>query len=110
VKTTLTELFATKTRKEWIAEASEYDICLSPIQSIQEVVDDSNLQSRKMFRTHTHSVYGSITTINQPLKFSNIELSEGWAPPLLGEDTNAILSELGYSLDQIEDLKTKGIL
>ncbi len=110
VKTTLTELFATKTRKEWIAEASEYDICLSPIQSIQEVVDDSNLQSRNMFRTHTHSDYGSITTINQPLKFSNIELSEGWAPPLLGEDTNAILSEIGYSLDQIEDLKTKGIL
>ncbi len=110
VKTSLTELFATKTRKEWIAEASEYDICLSPIQSIQEVVNDSNLQSRKMFRTHTHSDYGSITTINQPLKFSSIELSEGWAPPLLGEDTNAILSELGYSLEQIEDLKTKGVL
>jgi len=110
VKTALKKLFELKTRKDWIAEASEFEICLTPVHSIPEVVNNVQFKHRNMFRQHFHSEYGSVTTINQPLKFQTAKLSDGWAPPLLGEDTNSILTSIGLSIEQIELLRNQGVI
>jgi len=106
VKAELAQLMKTKTRQEWLELASGYDICLSPVQTLPEVA----LQQQELFKTTEHPVYGKSTAINQPLHFTATPLPDGWAPPLPGEDAAAILQELGYTNQQIQELKQQGIV
>ncbi|OWY23790.1 carnitine dehydratase [Sphingobacteriales bacterium UPWRP_1] len=106
VKAELQQLMKTKTRQEWLELASGYDICLSPVQTLPEVA----VEQQHLFKTTEHVVYGKSSAVNQPLQFTNTELPAGWAPPLPGEDTAAILKELGYTLTQIAEMKQQGIV
>jgi len=53
-----------------------------------------------------HKVRGSYYTIGSPIKFSDLK-PEIKASPLLGEHTDEVLAELGYSKDQIAAMHAK---
>ena len=55
-----------------------------------------------------HPTAGEIDVLEHPLNFENATSGFREAPPLLGEDTEAILSELGYSDEDIEALRDEG--
>ena len=93
LKKDLQEIFITKTREEWINEATTHDICLSPVLEMDEVQHDKHLQERKMFFEVEHSDYGKVIGINQTFKFSETPAKPSWAAPLMGED-NELLNAL----------------
>jgi crotonobetainyl-CoA:carnitine CoA-transferase CaiB-like acyl-CoA transferase/putative sterol carrier protein len=106
----LTALFRSRPRDEWIRIAGKAEICLTPVLSPAEAVEDPQMKSRGLFISHTHPVYGNVKGIAQPLKFSDSPLPEGWAAPALGEDSEAILKELGLTAEEISALQKRGIL
>ena len=110
LKAELKAFFKTKDRDEWVKLAADADICLTPILNIEELEDEPHFRSRDMFVEHEHPVYGKVKGINQPVKFSDTPANQGWAPPLSGEDNEGILSDLGYTDEQIDTLIGKGIL
>lgn len=64
-KKKLEELFKTKTRDQWIKEAKDFDICLSPILEMKEVYGQQHTKDREMFsgvtiETHDVNVYNSL--------------------------------------------------
>lgn len=63
-----------------------------------------------MVKEVDHEACGPIKLVNTPFKFSNAEVSIRHAPPTLGEDTNDILKELGFTSDQIDSLKAEGVI
>jgi alpha-methylacyl-CoA racemase len=84
----LTNLFLTKDRDEWIEQAKDADICLSPIYEQNEVEHDPQLCHRNMFIETHHPKYGKLRGIAQPFKFSATPCNTVWASPLLGEDND----------------------
>ena len=110
LKEDLQNLFKSKTRDEWEALASNYDVCISPVLELDEIEHHPNTTARKMIVEHHHPEYGKVKGIAQPLKFSETKLHEGWAAPLLGEHNRSVLNAIEYSDDQINSLVEKGII
>ncbi|KAF3938918.1 hypothetical protein ABW19_dt0200688 [Dactylella cylindrospora] len=66
--------------------------------------------ARGMVKEVEHETCGPMKLVNTPFKFSNAEVSIRRAPPTLGQDTDDILMELGFTEDTINDLKDEGVV
>jgi crotonobetainyl-CoA:carnitine CoA-transferase CaiB-like acyl-CoA transferase len=59
----------------------------------------------------THPTIGALKLVSPPLKFSDTPTMISLSPPLLGEHTDEILTEvLGYGRDRIEELRNREII
>ncbi|MEN6465781.1 MAG: CaiB/BaiF CoA-transferase family protein [Syntrophaceae bacterium] len=108
VKKEMAAVFRTRTRDEWMAVAAGRDFCLTPVLEIDQIENDPHLRDRCIFIEQSHPVYGTTKGIGPPIKFSETAAASAWAAPLLGEDTIAILRELGYDENRIEGLLQSG--
>ena len=97
-------LFQTRSRDEWVMEAARRDICLTPVLALDELEKDPHLRQREMFISLPHPRCGNIKSIGVPIKFKGTPATIQNPPPLLGQDTAAVLEELDYSPDRIEKL------
>ena len=77
------------------------EIPCGPIQSIDEVFADPQVVSREMEIDVEHPTLGKVRTVANPIKFTKTRVEYEKAPPLLGEDTKAVLQNL-LSLSQSE--------
>lgn len=106
----VSQLFLTKTRDEWVATAEGHDICLSPVLEMSELKDNEQLKARGMIYEMETKNGEKLNTIGLPLKFSGTEAKPAWPSPQLGEDSEAILNELGKSQQEIASLKERRVI
>ena len=103
----LRAIFKTKTRDEWVAELADIDACFGPVYSIDEAIDDPQAQARGV--TTTTTVAGEpLQTLQSFPRMSDVEQEQRYAPPTLGEHTDDLLREAGYSDDEITQFKSSG--
>jgi crotonobetainyl-CoA:carnitine CoA-transferase CaiB-like acyl-CoA transferase len=108
---TLQERFLTKTSEEWLHLLREEGIPSAPVATVDRVFDDSQIKARNLVTQVTHPVYGEVPTVDNPLKMTGIPEGMLSPAPLLGEDTDRILSKLlGLNAKEIEDLRTTGVI
>lgn len=103
-------IMAQKTRREWMDILAPYETCVSPVNTLEEALQDPHLNHRgAWFRAH-HPVDGEIGQQGFPVKF--LEDPPRWRthPPSLGEHTREVLREMGYSDAAIDDLAGRGII
>jgi crotonobetainyl-CoA:carnitine CoA-transferase CaiB-like acyl-CoA transferase len=103
-------LFLTKTRDEWTKLSSLLDICLTPVLAADEIEQNPHIQSRGMIYEEDHPVCGKLKSVGVPIKFSQTPARPSGPAPALGQDTAAILAEIGYLPDDIEALKQDGFI
>ena len=107
----LRETFLTKTRDEWIEELGELNICVSPVNTMEEALTHPQVLFRKMALEVNHPSAGKIKQIGSALKFSDIPLDANRLPaPRQGEHTREILGRLGYPESGINELMKKKIV
>ena len=106
----LKEKFKEKTLDEWLAIAKDHDICLGPVNTIEEAFNDPQILHRGMKQEIEHTVEGKINQIGMPIKFSKTPGKIKSPPPLLGEHTEEILSKLGLERGEIENLRKEGVI
>jgi crotonobetainyl-CoA:carnitine CoA-transferase CaiB-like acyl-CoA transferase len=99
----LREIFITKTRSEWLDFFAKDDVCLTPVNDLSEIADDTYLNERNLFVNFQLGGI-EIKTIGQPIKFSSGVDTNNWVAPQLGEDSYAILKELNLSEEKIHTL------
>jgi formyl-CoA transferase len=107
----LDERFRLRSRNEWIAELRDLGMPAGPVYDISEVFADPHIASSGMVETVIHPSIGALKQLASPLKlecFSSGSVRR--PPPLLGEHTLDILSELGFSRERIADLKKIGAI
>jgi formyl-CoA transferase len=70
---------------------------------MKELLHDESLRASGSIVEVPHKVRGSYWTVGSPIKFSDMK-PEVTASPLLGEHTDEVLKELGYSDSQITEI------
>jgi crotonobetainyl-CoA:carnitine CoA-transferase CaiB-like acyl-CoA transferase len=102
---------ARHTSEEWIPLINAAGVPSSPVLDLAEALEHPVTSSLHMVESVEHSLLGSMKVLGQAVKVAGSE--QGWlrsAPPLLGEHTDEILSELGRTPDQIEELRRLGVV
>ena len=90
---------------QWIAELERVGVPCGPINTIDAVFSDPQVQARGMRVELPHPVAGEVSLVANPLRLSETPVSYRSAPPLLGADTREVLTQrLGLSDADIEAL------
>lgn len=100
---TIEAWLADKTKFEAVDILRKFDIPCSPVLSMKELAADPSLRESGTIAEVDHKVRGKYLTVGSPIKFSDMKV-EITGSPLLGEHTEEVLSELGYSKDHIRQL------
>jgi formyl-CoA transferase len=97
---TIEDFIKDKTKFEAVDIFRKFDIPCAPVLSMKELLVDESLRKSGSIVEVQHKERGSYWTIGSPIKFSDLK-PEVTASPLLGEHTDDVLAELGYSKEQI---------
>jgi len=108
VHSTIKEDFLTKTRDEWFQIMKDADTCVSPVLELDEVVNDPQLLSRDMFPEFEHPIEGMVRQLGMAIKLSETPAKFRSFAPIMGQHTRDILQGLGYTGEQIEELRQSG--
>jgi crotonobetainyl-CoA:carnitine CoA-transferase CaiB-like acyl-CoA transferase len=108
--TVLEKVFAQKTADEWLALFEKNGLPCGPILSVAEVLEHPQVRAREMVVERPHPKLKSVKMTGVPVKLSVTPGEAGAAPPLLGQHTEDVLRELGYSGGQLADFKKRGVI
>ena len=82
-----------------------------PILDLKQISEDPHIAgARKMFVEVEHPTAGTMKLNNSPIKLSDTASSIRCASPTLGQHNEEILEELGYSENEIKQLRQKNVL
>lgn len=108
------EIIAKKVKDMTKAEALDLflhnNIPVGPVYGLDEVINDPHIKARNMFIELDHPIGGKMNLVNFPIKFSETPGLVKSTAPLLGQNNKEILSNLGYSEDQIMELYKEGVI
>ena len=103
------DFFATKTRDEWMKILVEADIVCAPVYNYPEVANDPQVLANKYVVEVNHPTEGPARIIGNPIHLSRCEARTGVAP-LLGQHTGEVLKEVGYSEEEIAQLREEKVI
>jgi crotonobetainyl-CoA:carnitine CoA-transferase CaiB-like acyl-CoA transferase len=95
---------------EWVKLLNEAGIACGPIYDIPQVFEDEHIRGLDMLLEEEHPSVGPIKLIGFPVKMSRTRCEVSSPPPLLGQDTDSVLAELGYSAERIAALREAGVV
>jgi formyl-CoA transferase len=88
---------------------NKHDIPCGPILSMKEISEDQALRKTGTIVEVDHPVRGKYLTVGNPIKLSDSP-TDVTRSPLLGEHTDEVMAELGYSPDDIATLRSLGAI
>ena len=106
----LSLIFATRTRKEWLKRLEENDVPSGPLYNMAEVLADPQVIHLGLVHEVKHPKAGTFKFVGSPVNYSDLPKGSANPPPLLGEHTEAILAELGYSKTTVKKLNEQGVV
>ncbi|HEY9068433.1 MAG TPA: formyl-CoA transferase [Burkholderiaceae bacterium] len=99
----------TKTKFEAMDILNKLDIPCGPILSMKEIAEDEDLRKTGTIVEVDHPVRGKYLTVGNPIKMSDSP-THVTRSPLLGEHTEEVLAQLGYSRAQIAELREEKVI
>jgi crotonobetainyl-CoA:carnitine CoA-transferase CaiB-like acyl-CoA transferase len=103
--------FASAPAADWIERLSRLDIEIGPVNSPIEAFANPQLVARNMVLTTDHPQAGRLDQIGNPFHFAGDTAALNPAPaPCIGQDTEAILQQLGYDAVEMQALRDCGAI
>jgi crotonobetainyl-CoA:carnitine CoA-transferase CaiB-like acyl-CoA transferase len=97
-------IFLGRTTAEWRELLERADIPVMPMHTLESILDDPHLNAVGFFKTIDHPVEGRIRQMQVPSTWSVTQPAPGGPAPTLGENGREILTEAGFSREEIERL------
>jgi crotonobetainyl-CoA:carnitine CoA-transferase CaiB-like acyl-CoA transferase len=94
-------------REPLLKRLEEADVPATPVNTVDQVMNDPQTAERGIVQRATHPKLGEIPVVGTPLHFSRMSPGVRTAAPLRGEHTDTVLASLGYTPDEIKTLRAK---
>lgn len=107
IKPLIEEVLREEPTDYWIDKLVEHDIWGGPVQTMDEVVEDPQVAENDMIRTVEHEELGEIELTGVPFRMTETPPDIYEAPPALGNATEEVLREYGYSEAFIEEMQAR---
>ena len=107
----IAERTVTRSTAQWVVALEAVNVPCGPVNDIADVFADPQVMARGLRREIEHPLAGVAPTVASPLRFSGTPVTYRNAPPLLGADTDAVLSSaLGLTEEALGALHADGVI
>ena len=91
---TLTHEFQSKSCAEWVGALQAAGVPAGPVRTIVEALESAEIKEAGLVQTLQHGSGEAVTLMRSPIKLASMPNTIDQAPPLLGQHTRVILSDL----------------
>ncbi len=106
----LATLLKARTRSDWLQALETAKVPCGPINGLNEVFDDPQVQARGMTVAVPHPHQPALELVASPMKLSATPVTVRRAPPLLGQHTDEVLAELDLDATERQRLRALGVV
>jgi len=106
----LDEVFATKESAEWLEILNGQGLMFGPVQRVKNVLTDPQALANGYVREYDHPVMGKVMIPGYPATFGAADPGTRSMAPALGEHTEIVLRELGYSNEELKRLRMERVI
>lgn len=110
LESTVREIISHRTRDEWLKSLHAADAPCGPVLTLGELKADPHIRRRALIVEKKDGTGASVEQVAYPVRFSETPATIERLAPALGEHTEEILLDLGYSSDEIKELSKEGAL
>jgi len=102
--------FLQRDRCAWLSLLEAAGIPCGPVNDLADVFADPQVRARGMVVEVPHPHAGTLPLVGSPITLSATPVESPRAPPLLGQHTDNVLREAGYSDDEVAALRARGAI
>ncbi len=107
----VTEALKGRTKREWVELLTNATVSCGPINTIRDLEQDPHVLARGMIASAEHPELGTVRFPANPFRMSATPTTYRKAPPLTGEDTEAVLTRvLDLTEGEFTELRKRGIV
>ena len=104
------EVFLTKTRDEWMNIFYEHGLMFCSVKTIKEVETDPQAIANNYIVPFDHPVHGRLNIPGYPAHFSKCSAGPRSHAPTMGEHTDQVLNDMGFTDEEIVELRKEGVV
>ncbi|EHP39763.1 bile acid-inducible operon protein F [Cupriavidus basilensis OR16] len=94
----------------WLDALRKAGVACSPIHTLDQALAHPQVAERALIAESEHPVLGKVRNMGLPVRFRGGSRRARRAPPLLGQHTDEILLQTGYTPESIERFKARGVV
>jgi len=105
----LASIMLTRTTREWLDALTPAQIPAMPVNALTDLIEDEHLQATDFWQWREHPVHGPMRMPGIGPRFAKTPGSLRRAAPVLGQHSEEILTDTGYSSAEIGELIDAGV-
>ena len=102
------EILPSKSTEEWLIIFQRLDIPCAPVTKAADIEEDAHIKAVELFRDYDHPTEGRLREVRSAMQVTDVEEHTDLSPPLIGEHTVDVLTQLGYSDVDVSELIANG--